>query len=76
MILVVLGALLVLCGMLFLVLQPLRRGRLSGGKLASAKGADTLEPRHPGSGLGLKSNWPGLALFALGMLLLLAAALG
>jgi hypothetical protein len=48
---------------------------LSGGKIASAKGAETLEPRHPGSGLGLRANWPGLALFALGVVLLLAAAL-
>jgi drug/metabolite transporter (DMT)-like permease len=70
-ILIWIGALLVLCGVLLLALQPLRRGRLSGGKLASA---DTLEPRRPASGFGLTSNWPGLLLFALGVVLLLAAA--
>jgi hypothetical protein len=36
--------------------------------------ADTLEPRRPGRGLGLKANWPGLTLFALGIVLFLVAA--
>jgi hypothetical protein len=71
MVLIWAGALLVVSGVVFMVAQPLRRGRLSGGRLASS---DTLEPRSPASGFGLGSNWPGLALFALGAVLLLAGA--
>jgi len=71
MVLVWVGALLVLCGVVFLAVQPLRRGQLSGGKLRSTD-ADTLEPPQPGRGFGIKSNWPGLALIALGAILLLS----
>jgi hypothetical protein len=35
---------------------------------------NTLEPRRPGAGFGLKNNWPGLALIALGAILLLLGA--
>jgi hypothetical protein len=73
--LVWLGALLVLSGVLFMAVQAIWRGRLSGRRSREATlAANTLEPRKPGAGLGLATNWPGLALLALGMLLLLAAA--
>ncbi len=67
-----LGALGVLGGLLFLVYQPIWRGRLSDAKRkASELPHDTLEPRRPGAGFGLKANWPGLVLVVLGGILLL-----
>ena len=73
--LVSLGALLVLIGVVYMAAQPIWRGRLSGGRqLRSGKSSDTLEPRRPARGFGLGSNWPGLALVAVGAVLLLAAA--
>jgi hypothetical protein len=70
------GALLVVLGVLYAAARAL----WSGGRLSEAKGpragraGQSLEPRGPGSGLQLKSNWPGLALIALGFVLLLAGA--
>lgn len=70
-----LGALLVLVGILFMVAQPLWRGRLSERRSRSAvAGADTLEPRRPSAGFGLATNWPGVALVVLGAILLLVGA--
>ena len=70
-----LGVLLVFGGMLQLVFQPLWRGRLSGsGRLGSGRPSDTLEPSRPASGLGIKSNWPGLVMLALGGAFLLVGA--
>jgi predicted ATPase len=43
-------------------------------ELRSGRPIDTLEPARPASGFGIKSNWPVLALIALGFALLLAAA--
>jgi hypothetical protein len=41
-----------------------------------SSGLDTLEPKGtPGSGFGIKLNWPGLLLVALGGAFLLAAAI-
>lgn len=72
---ILLGALLVLVGLVYMAYQPLRRHRLSGGKqLPPGKPANTLEPTHP-EGLGLKAVWPGLALVAVGAVLLLTAGL-
>jgi hypothetical protein len=72
--LVSLGALLVLIGVVYMAAQPLWRGRLSGGRrLRSGKPSDTLEPQRPARGFGIGSNWPGLALVAVGAVLLLAA---
>jgi hypothetical protein len=69
-----LGALLVLAGVVSMTVQPLW-GRLSGGRrLRSGKPIDTLEPQTPARGFGIKSNWPGLALFAIGAVLLLIGA--
>ena len=69
-----LGALLVISGVLFTAAQAIWRGRLSGRRLRSRQASDTLEPQERGSSFGLAANWPGLALIALGALLLLARA--
>jgi hypothetical protein len=67
-----LGALLVFGGLLFMLAQPLWRGRLSTARRASAATPEpTLEPSKPGAGFSLKENWPGLALMAVGFVLLL-----
>jgi hypothetical protein len=68
-----LGVLLVFGGVLQMAYQPIWRGRLSGGRRLRA-GPDTLEPERPASGFGLTSNWPGLAMVALGAAFLLAGA--
>lgn len=71
---VLLGALLVLVGLVYMAYQPLRRHRLSGGKrLPPDKPANTLEPINPAEGFEIRAVWPGLALIALGALLLLTA---
>ena len=73
--LMLLGVLLVFGGVLQMAFQPIWRGRLSGGRrLRSGRPSDTLEPERPASGFGIKSIWPGLAMFALGAAFLLAAA--
>ena len=70
------GAFLVLAGVLFTMGQVLRRGRLSDASRSPSGAAPaTLEPRgRTAGGFGLKANWPGLALVALGAVLLLAGA--
>jgi hypothetical protein len=73
--LIMLGVLLVFGGMLQMAYQPIWRGRLSGGRrLRPRQPGDTLEPEGPAGGFGIKSNWPGLAMFALGAAFLLAGA--
>jgi hypothetical protein len=71
-----LGALLVVSGVVLTAAPPIWRGQLSERRSRSAAGATdrTLEPRRPGAGFGLKRNWPGLALIALGAVLLLVGA--
>ncbi|RXH42017.1 MULTISPECIES: hypothetical protein [Bradyrhizobium] len=71
--LILLGVLLVFVGVLQMAFQPIWRGRFSGGKWLRS-GRDTLEPERPGSGFGIKSNWPGLVMVALGGVFLLAGA--
>src|SRR5262245_972263 len=54
---------------------PLGGGRLSGGRRPRlGKPSDPLEPAKPGRGFAIESNWPGLALVAVGGVLLLVAA--
>ena len=81
-----LGALFVLGGLLFMMAQPIWRGRLSEARRRRSSSAVprdtamkpaepmTLEPRRPGAGFGLKANWPGLVLIVLGGIILLAGA--
>jgi uncharacterized membrane protein len=66
-----LGVLLVFGGVLQMAFQPIWRDRLSGTRRPRF-GRDTLEPERPGSGFGIKSNWPGLVMVALGGAFLLA----
>ena len=72
------GAALVIIGMVFMAAQPLWRGRLSREPepppLDANRASDSLEPRRPARGFGLKSNWPGLAMVGLGFILLLVGA--
>jgi hypothetical protein len=70
-----LGALLVVLGLVALAGPPIWRGRLSGKRSRAATVAsNTLEPRRPGAGFTLAASWPGLALVALGAILLLVGA--
>jgi hypothetical protein len=55
--------------------QQLKRPGQEVSERPGPQGAsDTLEPRRPASGLGSRSNWPGLAMIAAGAILLLAGA--
>ncbi len=76
MLIIWLGALLVVCGLLYMAYEALRRGRLSGTRRPPPAVPDgTLEPRRHGVGfLGLTGNWPGFALMALGFVLMLIGA--
>ena len=71
---IVLGGLLMAAGVLFMAYQAIWRGRLSSVKSPAAPDSDTLEPRDSSEAFGLRANWPGLALFALGGILLLFGA--
>jgi hypothetical protein len=69
---ILLGALLVFGGLVFLMAQPIWSGRLSAVRQTPAAPEEpTLEPARPGAGFSLKQNWPGLALMAVGGALLL-----
>ena len=71
---VVLGALLVVAGVVYMAQQALWPGRLSSVKPPSAPDADTLEPRSKSVAFDLRANSPGIALFAIGGALLLFGA--
>jgi sulfite exporter TauE/SafE len=74
MFLIGLGALLVLCGILYMARAAIWRGPLSGPD-SSRPVRDTLEPPRRGVGfLGLGTNWPGIILMAVGAGLLLSGA--
>ena len=61
MLLIVLGALLVVAGMVVAVMATVKRGRLSQSKApGSDVPRDTLEPTGKGRRLGLKADLPGL----------------
>jgi uncharacterized membrane protein len=80
MIMIFAGAALVIIGIVFMAAQPLWRGRLSrepepgNAETLSPRASNTLEPRRPARGFGMKFNWPGLAMVAAGFLLLLIGA--
>ncbi|PSH65663.1 hypothetical protein CU102_19400 [Phyllobacterium brassicacearum] len=67
------GALLVTCGLLYMAGAAIYRGRLTESRSSPREPAGlTLEPRHRSLRfLGLKANWPGLLIAAIGALMLL-----
>ena len=74
MFLMVFGALLVLCGILYMALTATWWGSLSRPR-SSGPVPTTLEPsRHGMRFLGLGANWPGILLMAIGAVLLLSGA--
>jgi hypothetical protein len=72
-----LGALLLLGGLVYMAWAAIRRGRMSDPAAnPNDAGRQTLEPRHRGLGfLGWATNWPGLVMAAVGGLLLLSSLL-
>jgi hypothetical protein len=66
------GALLLLCGVVYMAGAAIYRGRMSDPHSNPNDTARTLEPRHRGLRfLGLRANWPGLLIIAIGGLMLL-----
>ncbi|MFN3625499.1 MAG: hypothetical protein ACK4TP_15730 [Hyphomicrobium sp.] len=66
------GALLILTGIVYMAGAAIYRGRMSDPHIDPIEDAPTLEPRHRGMRfLGLKANWPGLLLVAIGAIMLL-----
>lgn len=70
MLLIWLGALLTIVGLLYVVRETIWRGSLSGP--IRRRPAATLEPRT--GGFAFAKYWPGLALMALGAILMVAGA--
>jgi hypothetical protein len=71
--LIVFGALLVLCGILYMARTAIWWGPLSRPR--SGPVPDTLEPSQLGMRfLGVGANWPGILLMAIGAVLLLSGA--
>ena len=73
---VVIGALLVICGLLFMARTAIFRGDMSEAQHPAVDpGSVTLEPERRGLRfLGLKANWPGTVLIVVGVLMLLLGA--
>jgi hypothetical protein len=70
MFLIGLGALLVLCGILYTARSAIWQGPLSGQD-SSRPVRGTLEPPRRGLGfLGIGTNWPGILMMAIGGVLL------
>ncbi|TGQ46711.1 MULTISPECIES: hypothetical protein [unclassified Mesorhizobium] len=80
---VLIGALLIVAGVVYMASAALRRGPLSDPAPVRATPdrpppnlatpGPTLEPRRRGLGfLGLSQNWPGLLMMAVGVILLLS----
>ena len=69
-----LGAVLVLCGLVYLARRAIWRGPLSG-RDSPRPVHDALEPpRRSMRFLGLGTNWPGILLMAIGAILLVSGA--
>ena len=67
------GALLVFVGVLLMAYKAIWQGRLSGAsRRASIVESTTLEPKGRSAAFDPKANWLGIALIALGTILLLA----
>jgi hypothetical protein len=71
MLLIVIGALLIVGGVVLAANSTLKRGRLSQAEQpVSNEPRDTLEPKGRGRQLSLKADLPGMALIAIGAVLL------
>ncbi|MGH6659153.1 MAG: hypothetical protein ACREBM_05830 [Sphingomicrobium sp.] len=71
MVLIAIGALLIIIGVVLAATATLRRGRLSQAEQPNTHSPrDSLEPTGPGRRLGLKADLPGLAIIAIGVVLL------
>jgi hypothetical protein len=70
---ILIGALLVVAGVVYMARATIRRGRTSDPRPNPEDTAErTLEPRHRGLGfLGVRDNWPGIAMCVVGAPLLL-----
>jgi hypothetical protein len=76
MLFVLVGALLVILGVVLMATRTLRRGRLSEvHRRPTDVAPDTLEPSGTGRRLDIKADLPGLGLIVLGSLILLAGAI-
>ena len=71
MLLIAIGALLIVSGVVMAATATLRRGRLSQAEQPiSHAPRDTLEPSGRGRRLSLKTDLPGLAIIAIGVILM------
>jgi hypothetical protein len=76
MLLISIGALLIISGVVLAAIRTLKSGRLSEVRQRGPSDApDTLEPKGRGRRLSAKADLPGLAMIALGALILLAVAI-
>ncbi len=67
-----LGALFMICGVMYMAWQAIARRPLSRGPTMSPASRQSLEPLRQGVRfLGVSANWPGLALMVIGAILLL-----
>jgi hypothetical protein len=66
------GALLIICGVLYGAAQALWGGRLSDARLGRAtKAGASLEPRQSAKAFSFKTHWPAFVLILLGSILIL-----
>ena len=71
MLLIAIGALLIIGGVVLAAMSTMKRGRLSQAEEPVSRAPrDSLEPTGRGRTLSLKADLPGIALIALGVLLL------
>lgn len=71
MLLIAIGALLIIGGVVLAANSTLKRGRLSQAEQPiSHEPRDSLEPTGPGRRLSFKADLPGLAMIAVGVILL------
>jgi uncharacterized iron-regulated membrane protein len=75
-VLIILGSMLIVFGLLYLFRTALDRKKLSDPHRSKhGSSQPTLEPRQQGVRfLGLGRNWPGLAMMAVGAILLISLA--
>ncbi len=75
MVLIVIGVLLIIGGVVLSTVKTLRDGRLSQAEEpVTHEQRDTLEPKGRGDRLSLKDDLPGIAMYVIGGVLILAGA--